>query len=301
MKVTGDGRAAMGGETAQSKVLLKVIGRVQPYMAIVERAAHRKEDAVAAPDVAAHWHEHFQTETSDSDRILNDQAVCFFQVATGAGLGEIRVGRKGAATRFEFNPEALARFLDESSVATTVQAQTDIDDKRPQQERPSTAGNGAPAQGRPARNAEPELGQAIFVAHGKNKKPLEQLKHILEQFKIPFRVATEEPNLGRPIGSKVREVMESCNCAILIFTADEEFRNQKGDQVWRPSENVVYELGASGYLYGNRIVIMKEEGVDFPTNFRDLGYISFSKDALDAKAMEVLKELIGFGIVKVST
>ena len=95
--------------------------------------------------------------------------------------------------------------------------------------------------------------------------------------------------------------MESCNCAILIFTADEEFRTQKGDQVWRPSENVVYELGASGYLYGNRIVIMKEEGVDFPTNFRDLGYISFAKDTLDAKAMEVLKELIGFGIVKVST
>jgi hypothetical protein len=57
----------------------------------------------------------------------------------------------------------------------------------------------------------------------------------------------------------------------------------------------------SGYLYGNRIVILKEEGVEFPANFRDLGYISFSKDNLDAKAMDVLKELIGFGIVKVST
>jgi predicted nucleotide-binding protein len=99
----------------------------------------------------------------------------------------------------------------------------------------------------------------------------------------------------------VREVMESCNCAILIFTADEEFKNAEGNQIWRPSENVVFELGASGYLYGNRIVIMKEEGVDSPTNFRDLGYISFSKDALDSKAMDVLKELIGFGTVKVST
>ena len=95
--------------------------------------------------------------------------------------------------------------------------------------------------------------------------------------------------------------MESCNCAILIFTADEEFNNSAGTQIWRPSENVVFELGASGYLYGNRIVIMKEEGVDFPSNFRDLGYISFSKDALASKAMDVLKELIGFGIVKVST
>lgn len=46
---------------------------------------------------------------------------------------------------------------------------------------------------------------------------------------------------------------------------------------------------------------MKEETVTFPSNFRDIGYISFEKDQLEAKAMDVLKELIGFGIVKVST
>jgi predicted nucleotide-binding protein len=154
---------------------------------------------------------------------------------------------------------------------------------------------------REATPAKKELGQGIFVAHGKNKKPLEQLKRILDQFRIPYKVATEEPNLGRPIGAKVKEIMESCNCAILIFTADEEFQNKEGHSIWRPSENVVYELGASGYLYGSRIVILKEERVEFPTNFQDLGYISFSEDHLEAKSMDVLKELIGFGIVKVST
>lgn len=146
-----------------------------------------------------------------------------------------------------------------------------------------------------------ELGQGIFVAHGKNKKPLEQLKRILDQFRIPYKAAVDEPNLGRPIGTKVKEIMESCNCAILIFTADEEFQDKNGNSIWRPSENVVYELGASGYLYGSRIVILKEESVEFPTNFRDLGYISFAKDHLEAKSMDILKELIGFGIVKIST
>ena len=145
------------------------------------------------------------------------------------------------------------------------------------------------------------MGQAIFIAHGKDKKPLEQLKRILEQFKIPYRVAIDEPNLGRPIGSKVREIMKSCNCAILIFTADEEFEDRDGKTIWRPSENVVYELGATGYLYDNRIVIMKEDTVDFPTNFRDIGYIPFERDPLEAKTLDIIKELIGFGIVKVST
>jgi len=48
-------------------------------------------------------------------------------------------------------------------------------------------------------------------------------------------------------------------------------------------------------------VIMKEEGVTLPSNFRDIGYISFERDKLEAKSMDVLKELIGFGIVKIST
>lgn len=95
--------------------------------------------------------------------------------------------------------------------------------------------------------------------------------------------------------------MQSCNCAILIFTADEEFFDKDGNSIWRPSENVVHELGAAGYLYGSRIVILKEESVEFPSNFRDLGYISFTKDQLEAKSMDLIKELVGFGILKIST
>lgn len=146
-----------------------------------------------------------------------------------------------------------------------------------------------------------ELGKGIFIAHGKNKKPLEQLKKILDQFRVPYKVAVDEPNLGRPISSKAKEIMEACNCAILVFTCDEEFLDKEGKSIWRPSENVVYELGASNYLYDNRIVILKEEGVQFPSNFSDIGYIAFKKDQLESKSLDVIKELIGFGIVKVST
>lgn len=95
--------------------------------------------------------------------------------------------------------------------------------------------------------------------------------------------------------------MESCNCAILLFTADQELFDKDGNSIWRPNENVIHELGVSGYLYGNRIVILKEQHVTLASNFKDLGYISFDTDALDAKSLDVLKELIGFGIVKITT
>jgi predicted nucleotide-binding protein len=300
LKLTAEGRlAAKEQGVGLPGALTRAIRRIEPYRAIIERAGHRKESSVSATEAAVHWHEHFPDEASENDKILNDQAVCFFQIAEGAGLGQVVVGRRGSPTRFEFNAQALAAFVDRD--------RDDGDTASPPHEELEPANIvetrvlSAPKPTLPSNNTPKELGQGIFIAHGRNKKPLEQLKKILDQFKVPYRVAVEEPNLGRPISSKVRETMEACNCAVLIFTADEEFRDTAGSEIWRPSENVIYELGASGYLYGNRIVIMKESGVQFPSNFRDLGYISFDKDQLEAKAMDILKELIGFGIVKVST
>ena len=76
--------------------------------------------------------------------------------------------------------------------------------------------------------------------------------------------------------------MQECNCANLIFTAEEEVQDKDGKTVWRPSENVVYEIGAAGYLYEDRVVILKDDILEFPTNFKDIGYISFNKDQLRA-------------------
>lgn len=141
----------------------------------------------------------------------------------------------------------------------------------------------------------------IFIGHGKNKAPLQQLQKFLSTFQIPHKVVVDEPNLGRPIPQKVRDTMEECGSAILIFTRDERFFDDQQQEVWRPSENVVHELGASAYAYGDRIVIFKEKGVHFPTNFQSIGYIEFETDDLQARTAELLKELIGFGLVKITT
>ena len=90
---------------------------------------------------------------------------------------------------------------------------------------------------------------AIFLGHGKKRGPLEKLQKILDEFKVPYQVVVDLANLGRPIPDKVRQTMEQCGSAILIFTKDEEFRDADGNELWRPSENVIYELGAASYAY----------------------------------------------------
>jgi hypothetical protein len=146
-----------------------------------------------------------------------------------------------------------------------------------------------------------QIPKQIFVAHGKNKKPLEQLERILNKFRtVNYKVAVEEPNRGLPVSAKVAELMKECTSGIFIFTADEETQDAKGNTVWRPSDNVVYELGAASVLYGRKIVIFKEEDVAFASDFGDIGYIPFEKDKLDAKTADLMLELINLGFMQLT-
>ena len=141
---------------------------------------------------------------------------------------------------------------------------------------------------------------AIFIGHGKKRGPLEKLEKILDGFKIPYKTSVGEPTLGRPIPLKVKETMLSCGSAILIFTRDEKFITEDGREIWRPSENILHEMGAASFQYGDRVVVFKEKGVDFPTNFDNVGYIEFEEDGIEAKTAELLRELIGFGLVRIT-
>lgn len=138
----------------------------------------------------------------------------------------------------------------------------------------------------------------IFVAHGKNRKPLEQLERILNKLRVPYKVAEEEAHAGRPVGKKVADLMRQCTSGIFIFTADEATQSQ-GNEIFRPSDNVVYELGAASVLYEDKIVILKEHNVSFASDFSDLGYISFETDHLDSKAAELMLELVSLGFLEV--
>jgi predicted nucleotide-binding protein len=146
----------------------------------------------------------------------------------------------------------------------------------------------------------PEIPKAIFIGHSKNKTPLQKLQRILTSFQIPHKVTIDEANLGRPIPQKVKETMQQCGSAILIFTCDEKFYDEQQNLIWRPSENVVHELGAASFAYGDRIVIFKEKGLHFPTNFQSIGYIEFEVDSIEARTADLLRELIGFGLVKIT-
>lgn len=137
----------------------------------------------------------------------------------------------------------------------------------------------------------------IFIAHGKDKRPLDQLIKILDQFGIKYKVSVNEAHSGRPISQKVKDLMNECGSAVFIFSKDGEDMNEKGETV--PNLNVVFELGAASVLYGEKVIIFKEDGMKFSSDFDNLGHISFEADKLGAQAMNLMKELISMGFLKV--
>ena len=142
--------------------------------------------------------------------------------------------------------------------------------------------------------------KAIFIGHGPNNVPVTQLTKILDEYGLPYKLAEYEPYGGRPISKRVADLMAECGAAILIFTADRELRDLDGEPVWLSSVNVAHELGAAAWAYDNRVVIFKEAGVDLASNFSGIGYIEFEQDRLSAHAVELFRELVHFGLVKIS-
>lgn len=156
----------------------------------------------------------------------------------------------------------------------------------------------------PTPPVENKVPRKIFIAHGKNRKPMESLTKLLQRFGVPHVVALNEAHGGRPISKKVADLMHECSAGIFIFTKDERFLREdpKGgtEEVWRPSENVVYELGAASILWEKKIIVLREDGVNFPSDFSDLGYITFHASDLASNTESLLAELIALGLLKVS-
>ncbi len=290
MKLTERGRRAVKDAGAyRSGVLRDVIRDVPPYAAVVERAAHRSETTTTATEVAAHWHEHFRGEVSDSERILNDQAVCFFQAAEGADLGKVTIGRKGQRTRFDFDGDATRAFVGGSVTVPVWHAPAA--EGTPGGSEPEYAGDASLEETdmRPAEGATRE-GDRVFITHGKNRKILDQVKEIVAYGKFEPVVAQENETAAKPVPKKVMDDMRTCCAAVIHVGSEGVLFDGEGSEVPQINGNVLIEIGAAMALYGEKFVLLVEDGVNLPSNLQGLYECRYEGDELDMPAtMKLLK------------
>jgi hypothetical protein len=277
-----------------------------------EARASALREALLAPPVFGRFYTSYDNRRVPAASMLQKILVERYQVpqafAEECAQALVENGRfAGAVREIGGSPHvmldgvsAVAEQLEAVQPAAPAPDEGELSEDEAPSPPPVPGGTGDETQQAAGLQHEPDAPRAIFLAHGKKTGPVEKIENLLTELKVPFKRAGTEPNLGRPIPQKVRETMLECNSAILVFTRDEQFVDKEGQPIWRPSENVVYELGAASFRYEDRIVIFKEKGIDFPSNFESIGYIEFEEDTIQMHAYDLLKELVGFGLVRIN-
>ena len=286
LKITERGRRAVRASGAsRSEVLREVILDIEPYKAVVERAVHRHESIMTSTDVAAHWYEHFRNDASESDKILNDQALCFFHVAQGADLGTLVAGRRGLSTRFEFDGDIASGFVGVSS-SDQPRVVPEIVESGAEESPPPIALEEAAV--------EPESiavdSNRVFITHGTNRKILDQLKELVTYGKFEPVVAMDHETPAEPVPQKVMSDMRTCRAAVIHVSAETILYDGEGNEVPQINGNVLIEIGAAMALYAGNFVLLVQEGLELPSNLQGLYECRYSGDELNMTAiMKLLK------------
>lgn len=289
IRLTDRGRGlAKDKGVRRAKYLREVLSEVPAYISIIERAVHKSEFSVPATDVAAHWHQHFRSEVSDSDEIINQQAISFFQIAEGSDLGRMVIGRRGQPTRFEFDEANARGFVEVSDGAIDPQVgvkATPVEDKV----EPPLADTASPPQ--VSASPSPVTNKRVFITHGKNKKILDQVKEIVTYGGFEAIVAVERESGAKPVPEKVMADMRTCAAAVIHVAVEEVLLDKAGNESPQINGNVLIEIGAAMALYpGYKFILLVEEGLKLPSNLQGLYECRYTGGELSGGAtMKLLK------------
>ncbi|MDX6269569.1 MAG: hypothetical protein QOD28_792 [Acidobacteriota bacterium] len=302
LKISDEFRVAFRNNQAGLSLFFQnVIKRIEAYNTIIERSVHSGDSSINVTDVASYWHNNYSEDVQSNDEGITEQAICFFQVVQGAGLGTITLGRRGFPTRIDFNREAIEAFVenhepDHKPQDIDASSEEAIIDKR-------EVPNGNNDIASPVKQVEVEGRgvKRVFITHGKNKKIVEQLKEIVTYGKLTPVIAEEHETLSKPIPDKVLDDMRECDAAIIHVAIEQVLLDEDGKKHHRINENVLIEIGAAMALYKHRnrynFILLVESGVQLPSNLSGLYECRYEGEKLDMEAtMKLLKSFNEFSV-----
>ena len=128
----------------------------------------------------------------------------------------------------------------------------------------------------------------VFITHGKNRKILDQIKELVTFGKLEPVIAMEHETAAKPVPQKVMDDMRTCKAAVIHVDPARILLDENGDEVEQINENVLIEIGAAMALYGNKFVLLVEEGVILPSNLQGLYECRYKGDELNWTAARKL-------------
>lgn len=135
----------------------------------------------------------------------------------------------------------------------------------------------------------------VFITHGRNQKILNQVKELVTYGKFTPIVAQDRETAAKPVPKKVMDDMRSCRAAVIHVGAEGVLFDKNQNEIPQINGNVLIEIGAAMALYGEKFILLVEEGVKLPSNLQGLYECRYEGDELNMPAtMKLLKAFSEF-------
>jgi predicted nucleotide-binding protein len=135
----------------------------------------------------------------------------------------------------------------------------------------------------------------VFISHGKQKTIALQIKELLSFGNFDPVVSVDREATAIPVPEKVFEDMRSCGAGVIHVGAEGKYLDKDGNEHTKINDNVLIEIGAAMALYGKKVILLVERGVNLPSNLQGLYRCDFEGERLDYDAtMKLLKTFSQF-------
>jgi hypothetical protein len=126
---------------------------------------------------------------------------------------------------------------------------------------------------------EPAIGTEVFVAHGRDRATLLEIKAFLARIKCPNIILEEQVHTGAiTIFEKFLQYASGVGYAIVLFTPDDVVLGGSGQAASRARQNVILELGYFIAKLGpERVCLMKKGSIEFPSDVKGVLYLNLDE------------------------
>lgn len=144
----------------------------------------------------------------------------------------------------------------------------------------------------PPRNTEKPK---AFLAHEGETRALSILKEFLEALEIQYFIAESKASDGRSIERQVDWTQSKADFAICLATKGKAINKKTGKHYMAP--NIADELGRARQVFGNKIILLVQKGVEVHTNTREIVYETFTTTNMERAFIKIAKELTNWGFI----
>lgn len=135
----------------------------------------------------------------------------------------------------------------------------------------------------------------IFIGHGRSKLWARLQIFIKDDLNLQTLTFEDESRTSESIVNILGEFLDNSSLAIIVMTAEDETSESKT----RARQNVIHEAGLfQGRLGFDKVIILKQEGVEEFTNIAGLQYILFSGDNIEQCFYDLQRKFKKLGLIK---